>query len=381
MAGKAQFGETAGDGTAFPGVDQRGKGLVLDRSEEVWQGRIIDRPVDLPFGKSFDPRAFESVGTEHPGFSRHEDRRHLEAFGDGAGVERPRAAEGEEGVGGGIGSLADRDRADRVGHLFDREIEEPLEEGVIGCIARDSRLLLQGQGRVAGGGEIRSGEGNAEVFGVDPAQQEIHIGDRERTTESVAGRAGRGAGGFGSNAEAAIFPTADRSAARCDRLDAQGRSENTGVANALLEVILESTVVAGHVRARAPHIEGEDSGIPQLLRDRRRARDTTGGTGEERILRPELLHRLEPARTCHHEEPAPVGKALAMVIDKGLHHRLQGRVGQGGLKAGEDLHERGEFGAGRDMGETERKEAIAQGDFVHGIPVAVKERDGGDGDA
>ena len=296
-------------------------------------------------------------------------------------MERPRAAEGEEGVGGGISSLADRDRADRVGHLFDREIEESGEERVIGCIARDSRLLLQGQGRVAGGREIRSGEGNAEILRIDPPEQQVHIGDRERSAPSVAGRTGRGAGGFRSDTQTAVLPTTDRAAARCDRLDAQGRRENTGVADALFEVILESPVVAGHVRARASHVEGEDPGIPQFLRDRRRARDATGGTGEEGILRPELLHRLEPARTCHHEEPAPVGKALAMVIDKGLHYGLQGRVGQGGLKAGEDLHERGEFGAGRDVGETERKEAIAQGDFVHGIAVAVKERDGGDGDA
>ncbi len=93
-----------------------------------------------------------------------------------------------------------------------------------------------------------------------------------------------------------------------------------------------------------------------------------------------MLHRLESSRARHHEEAALAGKPLAVVVDKGLHDGLQGGVGQGGLEAGEDLHERRELRAGRDVGETERKKVIAQGDFVHGIPVAVEEGDGGDGD-
>lgn len=78
----------------------------------------------------------------------------IEPFGDGAGVEGTRSAEGEEGVIGRIRTFADGDGLDRVGHLLDREIEESGEKSGIGFVDTKSGLLLQFQGRVAGGGEI-----------------------------------------------------------------------------------------------------------------------------------------------------------------------------------------------------------------------------------
>ena len=59
-----------------------------------------------------------AVGAEYSRRGRQQHRWNAEGCGQIAGVERAGSAEGEEGIVRGIGAVPDRDRANRVGHLF-----------------------------------------------------------------------------------------------------------------------------------------------------------------------------------------------------------------------------------------------------------------------
>ena len=327
----------------------------------------------MSFRKPFDTGLVESVGAEKSGFRRDQDRFDSEPVGNVTGVERAGSPEREQRILGRICSVADRDGPDRIGHLLDCDFEETFEKGGIELLARNSRLLLQGDRCGACRFHVFHRQGDAEVLRIDPTEKKVHIGDGERTTTPIAGRPGIGAGGLGADMEAPVLPLADGSASRCDRFDLQGGGEQSSVSHDLLEAVLEATIVAGHVRAGATHVEGEDSGETELFGDGRGTGNATGRTGEERVLRVIAFDRFETTGRGHREERAGFLDAGFDVGEKGLHHRMQVAVGDRGLSSREQLDQGSEVGADRYVVESQVEQSIAKGVLVNRIAISVEQ--------
>ena len=70
----------------------------------------------------------DPVGAEDARLPGHDNLRDAELLGDFAGVERAGASEGEERVLRGIRTIPNRDRSNRVRHLFGGDFGEALQE-------------------------------------------------------------------------------------------------------------------------------------------------------------------------------------------------------------------------------------------------------------
>ena len=122
-----------------------------------------------------------------------DDGLHAEAFRDGDRVLAAGSTERNEGVGGRIQALSNRDGSYRVGHAVIDDIEEAGEHllplDLDPCRVLESLDQLA-EGRLGVFDPDRDGEGR----GIESTEEQVHVGDGERPAGAVAGRPGLGAG-------------------------------------------------------------------------------------------------------------------------------------------------------------------------------------------
>src|SRR3954468_1001927 len=90
---------------------------------------------------------------------------------------------------------------------------------------------------------------------IDAAEDEVAIGDSERSAVSVAGRARVCAGRLRPDPEAHPVEAADRPAARRDRVDLHHRGADSDAGNDALVGKLELAGIMRHVGRGAAHVE------------------------------------------------------------------------------------------------------------------------------
>jgi hypothetical protein len=225
------------------------------------------------------------------------------------------AAEGDQGVIGRGVAAAHRDGADGVGHALVGDGEEAGEE------------LLGGRrgGAPRGGGSVhprahrleRRRRGlrhhrDAEALRVEPAEEEVDIGERQRPAAAVAGGARAGAGALRPDGERQAVEAADRAAAGRHRLDRQRRRDQVRVAHPVLEQVLEVAVPARHVGRGAAHVERDDRSSPE--RRAARAAPATPPAGPESsasLARKSARRTRPPALVIRWSVPPSSGSAAA----------------------------------------------------------------------
>ena len=197
-----------------------------------------------------------------------------------AGMLAARAAEAGERVAGDVMASRDRDLADRGGHIVDRDVEETLRRfprgswsppswSAISCSrARDASAIER---LVA----VRP-EHRREMRRVDPPEEQVAVGDRQRTAVAVAGGSRVRAGALRPDAEAHSVEPADRPAAGRDGVDLHHRRADANAGDDAFVGKLELPGIMRHVGRRAAHVEA-DQPLGSVRRARRDHADHAAG--------------------------------------------------------------------------------------------------------
>ncbi len=184
-------------------------------------------------------------------------RGHAQALGDGAGVERPGAAEGDEREVAGIEAALHRDQADGIGHVLIHR----ADDGECRILRRERQGLAQpGEGRMRGGKIQRHGPAEEEG-GIETAQHQIGVGDGGHLAAAAIGdRPGLGPGALRPDMQqTALVDPGDGAAARPDGShgDAGNGDGNAEIDLELGRILLAALEDQADIRAGAADIEGE----------------------------------------------------------------------------------------------------------------------------
>ena len=197
---------------------------------------------------------------------RHDDAGHAEALGDGAGVERPGATEGDEGEVAGIEAALHRDQADGIGHV----LVHRADDGECCILRREGQGLAQPGKRRTRGGKIQRHGPAQEEGGIETAQHQIGVGDGGRLAAAAIGDGpGLGAGALRPHMQQpALVDPGDGAAARPDGAhgDAGDGDGNAEIDLELGGILLAALEDQADIRAGAADIEGEGAGRARRAR-------------------------------------------------------------------------------------------------------------------
>ena len=225
----------------------------------------------------------DSVRGQHAGQRVDEDPGHAQRVGDRAGVLPARAAEHVEQVLGHVVAPLHRDLLDRVGHVGHGDLDEAGRDllraagvaGGLGDPITQFRKFRFRNIRVQGLVAART-EDVREIVRLDPAEQDVGVGDGERAAAPVAGRPGIGPGRVGPGPVPAAVEVQDRAAARGHGVDGQHRRPHPHPGDLRLVLALEFPGEMGHVGGGAAHVEADDLAEAGLGRGPGHADDAAG---------------------------------------------------------------------------------------------------------
>src|SRR3546814_19931065 len=116
------------------------------------------------------------------------------------------------------------------------------------------------------------------------AEHDVTVGDGERATAPVAGRAGHRARRIRADAKAGAVEFADRSAPRSNGVNLKHRGADTHAGDHFLGASLIDAGEVGTVGSGAANVEDDDSVEAGLGRRPRHADTTAGRAGAVRVL-------------------------------------------------------------------------------------------------
>ena len=316
------------------------------------------------------------------GVARHQHVGHAELAGDGGGVHRPRAAEGEEGEVARVVPLVHRDQPRRARHLMVHHTQDGSgglrlveAERVCDPVADDAAHLV----------DIRRAVEATDGARIDPAKQQVGVGHRGLLpAPAVADRPRRRARALGPHAQDAAFVhPRDAAPASADGLDIHHRhAQRHSVGDVLLRrggrhpALHDGDVEAGAAHVAADQV-GEACGAAQV----------GGGDDAGGWPRHDCLHRLlasdagghHAAVALHHQKlglDCAGLEAARNAFEIAGHDRLDVAVERRGAAALELPHLAQDVGAQRDQGiGPDLAGDRARPSLVLGVEVGVNEMD------
>ena len=287
---------------------------------------------------------------------RHEDAPHVELFRHGGGMDRARAAEGQQREGREIDAALGGKHAHLVGHAHvddapdSRRSTQHIHAELVGD------MLLDGAVR---GRDVKFLRAAEKILGVEIAADHVRIGDgRARAAASVAGGAGISARALRADGkEACAIDGRERTAAGGDGCHVQRRHVDlTACDGAFGHFQRHAAFDEGDVGAGAAHVEGDEAGLRIALGEIGACLCARSRAGEQR------MHGLaaadggdegHDAAVRLHEEAlagahARLVEALVQMIDVANQHRLQIGIEQGGRHARPFAQARQHFAGDRD---------------------------------
>ena len=264
-------------------------------------------------------RGQDPGGGQHPGAGRHDHHRHAERVSQGTGVERPGAAEGDEGEAPRIDAPLHRDPPHGQLHVGVDDPDDPLRG--------DPR---PGQGR-AGSGEVEPAEVAERGVGGDPAEDQVCVGDGGApAAPPIAGGTGVGTGRRGADDQgAAGVDPGDRSAARADRVHVERGHPDRVTADRPPRRRLGLTAAhQAYVGGGAAHVEGDGVGVAVGGRRVGRSPDAARGPRQQERDGPirRVEHRHQPARRAHHRHlTRGRGESTQVAAATGAQHGVDDR--------------------------------------------------------
>jgi len=183
----------------------------------------------------------EPEGAEEAGVGGQKDLLHAQQLGQPAGVLSAGATKGNQRESSRIDALADRDVANGLGHALVGDPQQPLEDllvaahAAVGIIELSPELVELSLRRV----KI---DGNREPLGDQSAEQQIDIGQRQRSARAIARRARHRTGALWTDRQSPLLHATDRAAAGGHRLDGKRRHGQLHRADLMREDVLEIAI-------------------------------------------------------------------------------------------------------------------------------------------
>src|SRR5471030_1532203 len=275
-----------------------------------------------------------------------------------------------------------RDLLDGVGHVADGDLDKAFGDRF-------------GAGRLAGGGfDIRRQRGEflahgrrverllavgaeqmREVRGLDFAEHDVAVGDRQRPAAPVAGRSRVGAGAVRADAIAAAVEMQDRAAARRHGVDAHHRRAHAHAGHLRLEHALELAGEMRHVGRGAAHVEADhllEAGQPAGAHH---ADDAAGRAAQDAVLALEGA-RVGQAAVGLHELQVHARHLGGHLVDVAAQDGRQIGIDHRRVAARDELHHRAGLVRHGDLLEADLAGDFGHQRFVRAVAVAVHEDDG-----
>ena len=354
-------------------------------------GRALQRTLDLALAQRAHFREAHAISREHARIGMQQHARDAEHIGDGARVLTASPAKAVERVACHVVAALHRDFLDRIGHVLDGNAQEALSN-LLRLIRRPARVIdLSGQAleRLARSLDVQrlvaTGTEHArEVIWLDLAEQDIAVGDRERTTAAIAGRAWIGARAFGAHLESAVLELQDGAAARRDRVNVHHGRAHPHARDLRLEGALELAVEVRDVGGRAAHVEANELFEAGHGARPHHADDATCRPREDRVLALEERGVDQPAIRLH-ELKAPAAAAIrtelvAHLIHVPAQHGREVGIRDGRIATRDELDERACCMARRNLAKAHFARDLRDALFVRWIAIRVHERDGNGAD-
>ena len=268
------------------------------------------------------------------------------------------AAEALQRVAGDVVAAGDRDLLDRVGHVVDGDADEAF--GRLRARSMPARSAISAQRASDGLGVDRLVAARAEhvreMLGADLAEHDVAVGDGERPAArgSRRGRAPRrrcpARPGSASPSKWQIEPPPAATVWISQHRRAHPHARDHRLAGAL--------VAAGEMRdvgRGAAHVEADTRSKPASAGGLRHADDAARRAGQDRVLAAEGGGVGEPAVRLHEEQPAAVAafRPADDLVDIAAQHRREIGVDHAGVAAADQLDQRLDLVAGRDLGEAD----------------------------
>ncbi len=293
-----------------------------------------------------------------------------------------RAAERDQRIARHVVPAFDGDLLDRLGHVLDRDGQEPFGDlfrrcrlaGRIRNLARKDCELLAHDFRIQWLITAWPEHARKELR-LQPPQHHIAVRHRERTAAPVARGPRNRAGRFRPDAQAHAVEAADRAAARSHRADVQHRHAQAHARDRDLVAALVHPGIMRNVGRGAAHVEADHATEARRARHARHADDAARGPRQNRILAAERRRIGQPARGLHEEQSRLIGKRFLHAPDMALQHRRQIRVGHTGIAAADHLDQRAHLVTDGDLRKTDRACDLRDALLVRRITIRMHQHD------
>ncbi len=201
----------------------------------------------------------------------------------GAGMLAGRAAERDQDVIAGITALGHGNRADGLSHACIGHAHQTV--GQLERLEMTARfagdLVAQGRQTLFGGPTVQR---KRETVRQDFAQQEIHVGNGQRSAATIAGRTRPALAAIGSDNELYAVEAADRTAASSHGFDGHHRSDNADARLFGLEFQFVAPVESRDVGTGSAHVKTNGMIETSRASHARKADHSAGGTRKNAVL-------------------------------------------------------------------------------------------------
>jgi hypothetical protein len=259
-------------------------GLATERRADLVGQRVDARVLvaeDRALGVGAAVGGGQPQRTENARGARDEDPRHPELLRDRGRVQRPGAAEGQQGEAPRVDAALDGHHPQRAHHLGVGHAHDALRARADLEVERAGQPFDRRVRRVGVEGHVT---GQRDV-GAQMAQNEVRVGDRGLGPAApVARRPRLGARAARTHAQgAARVAPGDRAAAGADGVDVDHGQRQRPAADLAGRRLAHAAVLDdAHVARGAAHVEAQQVGHPAALGEQRRGGRAAGGTAEHR---------------------------------------------------------------------------------------------------
>ena len=335
-------------------LGQRGSRFFL-QCAELGSKSLVERADETDFADRFYRRKADAISGQDACQRVDQHGFHTQCIGYAAGVLTASATKAGQCIGCHIVPASHADLADRIGHAVDGDGEEAF------CNLFERALLRQrggdfGKPRARCIAIKRLVSTGAEDAGkecrIDPAEEEVAVGHRQRAVLAIASRARIGACAFGADAESPGVVVADRPATCRDGVDLHHRGRHAHAGHHAVSGEFVVARIVRHVGAGAAHIETDQAVVSQRFACRDHAHDAASRTRKDRILAAEGADFGQPAVRLHEAQALGFGKAGLQRVGIAPQDGREIGIDHAGIAARDEPDQRCNFVADADLRET-----------------------------
>ena len=300
---------------------------------------------------------------------------HPELLRQGTGVLTASPAKATEHRLPHIVALLDRDAPDRFRHPLQGHRQHPLSSLFRGALQaiRQPREALPHHLPIQGFVALRAKD-RREALRPQAPQQQVGIGDRERASAAITGRARIRPGGFGPHPQALTIELHLGSTTGRHGVDVEHGRLNRQARQLHLLPPRPGAIAVTDIGGGAAHVEAHDPIKPRRCGRAHRPHQPPGRSREDRVLRPQLCRRGEHTARLHHPQGHMGAQGRLQLLQIRPQHRAHRSLEHGGVSARHQARQRTHLMGEGDLLKTKRLQPGAELPLMARICGAMEQR-------